>query len=62
MKTAKKTANHYSTYRDFYNKVVKEMKAADTKKEIEVRKSIADDLETVLKGKELVIEGNFISI
>ncbi|MNJ97099.1 hypothetical protein D3C87_148400 [compost metagenome] len=62
MKTAKNTVNKYSAYRDFYNKVVKEMKSADSRKEKEVRKCIVNDLEATLKGRDLVIEGNLCSL
>jgi len=62
MKTAKSTTNKYSAYRDFYNKVVKEMKSADSRREKELRKCIANDLDATLKGKDLVIEGNLCSL
>ena len=58
METAKKKANNYSAYSDFYKKVVKEIRLAETKKEQEQKKIILNDLETLLGGKSLVLDGN----
>jgi len=50
------------SYNETYWKMVDKMKTSETFKEEEIRKDIFEDLEKILKGKKMVVEGNLLSL
>lgn len=60
MKTT--TKKHTVTYNEFYWKMVDKIKSLDKTRQEEVSKDIEKDLEKILEGKQMVLNGNLLSM
>ncbi len=60
MKTERSLASKYHIYKDFYTRVIEDIKVGDCHKEKELKKDLLESFEVTTKGKELVIEGNLL--
>jgi hypothetical protein len=58
----KATKKHLDAYNESYWKMVEKVKTSEKCREEELRKGIFEDLERILDGKKMILEGNFIKL